>query len=89
VDHDDDATIDAAYRRFGYISDLYLVPEARGHGHGRRLYQAAEDHCAALGLTRMRISAISRNPLAMAAHAKFGFAPLYTVFDKPIGAARA
>jgi GNAT superfamily N-acetyltransferase len=85
LDHDSDVTIDAAWRDFGYVSDIYLVPEARGRGIARRLYQAAEDHCAALGVKRMRIGAINRNPVAMRAHRKFGFEPLYTVFDKPIG----
>ncbi|MEX2649831.1 MAG: GNAT family N-acetyltransferase [Alphaproteobacteria bacterium] len=84
-DHDSDVTIRAEFRDFGYVSDIYLAPEARGRGIARRLYQAAEDHCAGLGLKRMRIGAINRNPIAMAAHQRFGFEPLYTVFDKPIG----
>ena len=84
-DRDDDVTIAEAWRDFGYVSDIYLVPEARGRGIARRLYQACEDHCAALGLKRMRIGALGRNPIASAAHRKFGFAPLYTIFDKPIG----
>ncbi|MBM3584038.1 MAG: GNAT family N-acetyltransferase [Alphaproteobacteria bacterium] len=84
-DHDSDVSIKAEWQDFGYVSDIYLAPEARGQGIARRLYQACEDHCAALGLKRMRIRAINRNGIAMASHQKFGFAPLYTVFDKPIG----
>ncbi len=84
-DHDSDVSIHADYQDFGYVSDIYLVPEARGLGIARRLYQAAEDHCARLGVKRMRIGAINRNALAMAAHQRFGFEPLYTIFDKPIG----
>jgi GNAT superfamily N-acetyltransferase len=83
--HDDDVSLRPAWRDFGYVSDIYLVPEARGQGLSRRLYQAAEGHCASLGLERMRIGAINRNGIAMAAHAKFGFEPLFTEFDKPIG----
>jgi hypothetical protein len=33
----------------------------------------------------MRIGAIAANPLAIASHERFGFRPLYLVFDKPIG----
>lgn len=87
-DHDSDVSIHADWRDFGYVSDIYVAPEARGQGVARRLYQAAEDHCARLGLKRMRIGAINRNPLAMASHQRFGFEPLYTVFDKPIGPAK-
>lgn len=84
-DHDSDVTIDAAWRAFGYVSDIFVAPDARGSGMARRLYQACEDHCAALGLKRMRIGALGRNGIAQASHQKFGFAPLYIVYDKPIG----
>jgi len=88
LDSDADVTIDVAWRTFGYISDIYVVPEARGTGLATRLYQRAENHCAALGMKRMRIGALGRNPVALRAHAKFGFRPLYTIFDKPIGPRR-
>ncbi len=81
---DDDVSLVPEYRRFGYISDIFVEAAERGHRVAQRLYAAAEDHCARLGMTRMRIGAIAMNPVAIASHERFGFSPLSLEFDKPI-----
>ena len=84
LDTDDDISIREVYRRFGYVADIFVLAGERGHRVAQQLYQAAEDHCAGRGMKRMRIGAIAANPTAIASHERFGFQPLYLVFDKPI-----
>ena len=73
-------------RRFGDISDIFVAEEARGQGVGKALMLAAEGRFRAMGLTRVRITALTANKDAVAAYTATGFTPLYTVLEKPIEA---
>ena len=46
---DEDAP-ELADRGDAWLASLYVVPEARGHGHGARLAQALVEHAAACGI---------------------------------------
>ena len=43
----------------GYVTDIYVVPEQRGSGLAQALLQAAEDHLAPTGVSRLRINVLA------------------------------
>lgn len=71
--------------RFGLVSDICVLTEARGQGIGQLLLAAAERHLAAQGVTRLRLSALAGNVAAQSAYRKYGFSPYEVVFEKRIG----
>jgi ribosomal protein S18 acetylase RimI-like enzyme len=82
----DDHLIETAdSNRFGFVSDICVLPEARGRGIAQLLLAAAERHLAAQGVTRLRLSALAGNAAAQSAYRKYGFAPYEVVFEKRIG----
>jgi ribosomal protein S18 acetylase RimI-like enzyme len=62
-------------RRLGYTELVYmgLVPEARGHGHGRDLVRFAQDVARFEGLLRMSLAVDAGNFPAIAAYEGIGF----------------
>jgi ribosomal protein S18 acetylase RimI-like enzyme len=80
---EDDHLIETAdSNRFGLISDLCVLAEARGRGIAQQLLAAAERQLASQGVTRLRIGALANNAAARAAYAKYGFLPYEIVFEK-------
>jgi ribosomal protein S18 acetylase RimI-like enzyme len=71
--------------RFGLVSDICVLSEARGRGIANLLLAAAERHLAAQGVTRLRLSALAGNTAAQSAYRKYGFAPYEMVLEKRIG----
>jgi len=71
--------------RFGLVSDICVLSEARGRGIAHLLLAAAEGHLAGQGVTRLRLSALAGNAAAQSAYRKYGFAPYEVVFEKRIG----
>jgi ribosomal protein S18 acetylase RimI-like enzyme len=59
--------------RYGYISSVYVRPDARRHGVLRALMQAAEDWCRGRGLRELRLHNAADNPLSNAAWESLGF----------------
>jgi len=57
----------------GYISSVYVVPEARRHGVLRLLFDEALAWCRARGLTELRLHNAVENEAANAAWESFGF----------------
>ncbi len=74
-----------ASNRFGYISDICVMPPWRGRGIAGRLLAAAERHLARSGIDRLRIVSLANNAAARAAYARSGFAPYEISFEKPLG----
>lgn len=72
-------------RKYGYISDVYVVPEKRGYNIASELIAAAEQHLSRQGITRLRIGALAANISAQSAYKKSGFVPYEVIFEKPIG----
>lgn len=58
---------------YGYISSVYVIPQARRQGVLRALLAAALDWCRARGLTEMRLHNAVENAAANAAWEALGF----------------
>jgi GNAT superfamily N-acetyltransferase len=57
----------------GEITRMFVVPEARRHGVGRQLLQAAEDAAPGLGVTRLRLDTSSHLAEARRLYASHGY----------------
>jgi GNAT superfamily N-acetyltransferase len=57
----------------GEITRMFVVPEARRHGVGRQLLQAAEDAAPGLGVTRLRLDTSSHLAEARQLYASHGY----------------
>lgn len=79
----DDAAIGIAVCFYGFstfralpllnIHDLAVLPEFRGHGVGRALLQAAEDHARRRGCCRLTLEVLASNVGARALYRRVGF----------------
>lgn len=63
----------------GYVEGIYLAPEARGHGHGRRLLEFAAEWFRARGCREMATDAELENLDAQAFYRAAGFTRTWTV----------
>jgi ribosomal protein S18 acetylase RimI-like enzyme len=73
--------------RFGYVSDICVMPAYRGRRIARRLLAALEQHLGRAGVTRLRIGSLAMNTAARASYEQAGFAPYEVTYEKPIGSA--
>jgi GNAT superfamily N-acetyltransferase len=62
-------------RRHGFIAELYVVPAARGVGHGRALIAACEAWSRGREHKVMMIGVLAGNSRAIRAYEGAGFAP--------------
>ena len=67
---------------YGYITDIYVVPDRRGTGVAQALLQAAETHLAPTGISRVRMSVLAVNAMARRAYEKQGFEPYEIMYEK-------
>lgn len=58
---------------YGYVSSVYVIPQARRQGVLRTLLAAAQDWCRDRGLTEMRLHNAVENVVANAAWEALGF----------------
>jgi GNAT superfamily N-acetyltransferase len=58
------------------IKRMYVVPEARRQGLGRRLLEALEDRARELGYARIRLDTGERQPHAQAMYQRAGYHPI-------------
>ncbi|PJG58764.1 GNAT family N-acetyltransferase [Aeromonas cavernicola] len=56
---------------FGYLADVFVLPEYRGRGYSKALMTAIVDHPALQGLRRLALATSDAHSL----YAGFGFAP--------------
>ena len=56
-----------------YVQDLYVSPDTRGRGLGRRLIEAVRQHAAAQGARYVKLTVHDRNPAALAFYHAMGF----------------
>jgi GNAT superfamily N-acetyltransferase len=77
--------------RYGYVSDIFLAPEARGAGLTQVLLDAIADHLhrADPTLRRLRVNALAVNRIALRAYEKAGFTPYEVVYERRLGPARS
>jgi GNAT superfamily N-acetyltransferase len=65
-------------RRHGSIAELFVVPEARGAGHGRALIQGCEEWAKQRGHGLLTLGVLAGNRRALRSYEGAGYAP-YTI----------
>lgn len=67
----------------GELKRMYVVPEARGRGLGRRLLEELESHARLLGFTSVVLETGDRQPAALALYHSAGFVrrPCWPPYD--------
>jgi len=80
VREDGRAVAGGGVRRLGEgvceIKRMFVVPEARGRGHGRRVLEALEAVAADLGYRRARLDTATSMTTAMALYKSAGYRPI-------------
>jgi ribosomal protein S18 acetylase RimI-like enzyme len=74
--------------RFGYVSDVCIMPPYRGRRFAGRLLEALAQRLASRGITRLRLGTLAANAAARAAYERAGFAAYEIVYEKRIGATK-
>ncbi len=64
-----------AERHHGYLAELYVVPEARGRGHGRALMEGCAQWARERGHKVLMIGVLAKNAHAIRAYEGAGYAP--------------
>lgn len=59
--------------RYGYINNIYVTPQRRGHGLAEELMRQAENFFAARHVRRLRLTVTTSNAAAMALYRHCGF----------------
>ena len=85
VEQDDNIAETADSNRFGYISDICVMPAYRGQRIALRLLGNLEQHFRCTGVTRLRIASLATNAAARAAYERGGFVPYEIIYEKPTG----
>ena len=72
--------------RHGYVSDIFIKPEARGGGLAQALLDAiaAHLHAADPTLTRLRVNVLAVNTIACRSYEKAGFTPYEVMYERLI-----
>jgi ribosomal protein S18 acetylase RimI-like enzyme len=84
IEHDDAPAETADSNVFGYISDVFVVPELRGRNVAALLVAEAERRLKPHGVTRLRLGSLANNAQAIRAYRKAGFADYEVVLEKRI-----
>ncbi|MDX2270591.1 MAG: GNAT family N-acetyltransferase [Cyanobacteriota bacterium] len=69
---------------YGYISELYVVPEMRQQGVGVALLARAEQHFLDRGLALIRVGSLCNNQVANQLYQKVGYQPYEMLFEKRV-----
>jgi GNAT superfamily N-acetyltransferase len=65
-------------RRHGFLAEIFVIPEARGQGHGKALIEGCEAWSRARGHALLTINVLAKNARALRAYEGAGYAP-YTL----------
>ncbi len=68
-----DLHVHAREREYGYISDLYVSPGARGRGVGSALMKADEQHFRDRGLSVIKVNTLADNRAAIEFYRAIGY----------------
>jgi len=60
-------------RHWGYINDLYVVPDHRGRGIGTDLLRRCMEYLGSAGIPHVRLSVWAQNERAMRLYTRAGF----------------
>lgn len=66
------------------VGELYVMPELRGSGVGRRLLELAEAHARERGAERLRVQVLAGNGGARQLYAGFGFRERLVELEKTL-----
>jgi ribosomal protein S18 acetylase RimI-like enzyme len=69
-------------RKYGYVSDLYVLARARERGVGAALMKAAENWFMSLKLEVVRVGLLCSNEKAAKFYGKAGYQPYEIVYEK-------
>src|SRR6516225_9748950 len=75
--------------RFGYLSDICVMPAYRRQRIAQRLLTALEQHLASAGITRFRLFALAANASARATYESVGFAAYEILYEKLVDRRKA
>jgi GNAT superfamily N-acetyltransferase len=64
-----------AERHHGYLAELYVVPDARGRGHGRALMDGCAQWARERGHKLLMVGVLAQNAHAIRAYEGAGYAP--------------
>lgn len=81
----DDPYIVEPYRRYAYVTDVFIVEAYRRRGFGRMLMKELERSVKAAGIHRIIIGALADNVRTRDAYARLGFRPYVVEFVKDLG----
>ena len=84
VEAEDGTYIVPEARCFGYVSDIFVAPPARGRGVARALMADAEARFRAMGLNTIRVCALVDNKVAVGAYEALGYAPMDVLMKKDL-----
>jgi ribosomal protein S18 acetylase RimI-like enzyme len=70
--------------RFGYVSDICVMPAFRGHGIAAQLLERIEQHLRQSGIARVRINALAANSSARASYEKAGYIAYEVLHEKVV-----
>jgi ribosomal protein S18 acetylase RimI-like enzyme len=73
--------------RFGYISDICVMPAFRGQRIAARLLEGIEQYLHRAGVVRLRITALAANTSARVSYEHAGFTPYEILYEKLIAGA--
>jgi ribosomal protein S18 acetylase RimI-like enzyme len=71
--------------RYGYVSDICVMPGFRGRGIATQLLDGIEQYLGRAGVTRLRINALAVSTSAQASYEHAGFSPYEILYEKLIG----
>jgi ribosomal protein S18 acetylase RimI-like enzyme len=72
------------YNRFGYVSDICVLPAYRGRRIASRLLDAVEQRLGAEGVTRVRLFTLAANRAARASYEGSGYTAYEVAYEKPL-----
>jgi ribosomal protein S18 acetylase RimI-like enzyme len=84
IEQDDNIAETADSNRFGYISDICVLPPYRGLRVASRLLDAIELHFRPTGVRRLRIGVLAANKAARGSYEHAGFTPYEIIYEKEI-----
>jgi ribosomal protein S18 acetylase RimI-like enzyme len=70
--------------RYGYINNVYLVPERRGQGLGQEMMRHADDFFRARGVRRVRLTVTASNAEAARLYERAGYRVTRWEMDKEL-----
>ena len=76
--------VDDGPRKFGFISDVFVVDEFRGQGVGKALLKHAEKHAKKNGVSEMMIGVLASNKQARSLYIAQGFEEFAIKLEKKI-----